>query len=120
MRNLEKAITAGDQRLRMRRTACGNAQLSLTFLFGIPFASYMIYNFFGAGGVMQNYKASSGAYMSYSMTFLQKPKTMTATFRPEIDLSHQSLALHTYTRKIEAQRKAGTLPEGVHHPTSWL
>ena len=120
MRNLEKAILVGDQRIRMRRTASGNAQLSLALLFVIPFSSYMIFNFFAAGGVMQNYKASSGAYMAYAMTFMMKPRSITSTFRPELEFSSQSGALHNYTKKIEAQRKAGTLPEGVHHPTSWL
>ena len=120
MRNLEKAITVGDQRIRMRRTATGNGQIALAMLFAIPFSSYMIYNLFGASGVMQNYKASSGAYMAYAMTFMMKPRSITSTFRPELEFSNQSGALHSYTKKIEAQRKAGTLPEGVYHPTSWL
>ena len=120
MRNLEKAVAVGDQRIRMRRTAAGNAQMSLVFLFTIPFGSYMIYNLFAAGGVMQNYKTSSGAYMNYAMNFMLKPRSITATFRPELELANQSGALHNYTRKIEAQRQAGELPEGGRHPTSWL
>ena len=50
----------------MRRVATSNAQITLAFGFAIPFCSYMIYNFFAPGGVMQNYKASSGAYMNYA------------------------------------------------------
>ena len=120
MRNLEKAISVGDQRIRMRRTAVANSQIALACLFAVPFCSYMVYNFFGAGGVMQNYKASSGAYMAYAMTFMLKPRSITATFRPELEMSNQSGALSVYTQKIESQRKEGTLPEGVYHPTSWL
>ena len=121
MRNLEKAILVGDQRIRMRRTAVANSQIALVVLFAVPFGSYMVYNFFAAGGVMQNYKASSGAYMNYAMTFMLKPKSITATFRPELDVTNQHAALSVYTQKIEAARREGKeLPEGVHHPTSWL
>ena len=70
---------------------------------------------------MHNYKASSGAYLSFTMTWLLRPKSMTATYRPEIDMARQMGPLHMYTKKIENQRAEGTtpLPEGLHHPTSW-
>ena len=66
MRNLEKAVLIADQRIRMKRVATTNAQLFMVAGFGVPFCSYLIYNFFAAGGVMQNYKASSGAFMNYA------------------------------------------------------
>ena len=119
MRTLEKAIGAADQRIRMRRTANSNAQIALTLAFGVPFCSYLIYNFFAAGGVMQNYKASSGAYMFYAQNWLIRPRSQTSTYRPEIDLAVQSSPLVQYTKKVEAARKEGTLPEGINHPTSW-
>ena len=52
MRNLEKAISQADQRIRMRRIASTNAQLFMVGIFAMPFCSYLIYNFFAAGGVM--------------------------------------------------------------------
>ena len=119
MRTLEKAIVMADQRLRMRRQGNVNAALILATAFSIPFCSYMIFNFFAPTGVMQNYKASSGAYMSYTMKWMLKPQSMTMTYRPEIEMANQQGALHVYTKKIEGQRTAGELPEGLHHPTSW-
>ena len=80
----------------------------------------MIYQFFAPSGVMQNYKASSGAYMHFTQSWMQKTRTTTAIYRPEIERATQMGVLHNYTKKIEAQRTAGTLPEGVHHPSSWL
>ena len=50
----------------MRRVATGRAQISLVVAFAVPFSTYMLYNFFAPGGVMQNYKASSGAFMNYA------------------------------------------------------
>ena len=119
MRSLEKAITAADQRIRMRRTAVVNAQITMVGLFAVPFASYMIYNFFAAGGVMHNYKSSSGAYMNFAMNWMMKPRSATQIYRPEIDMAQQSSPLVAYTKKIEAQRAEGTLEENVHHPTTW-
>ena len=120
MRALEKAINVADQRIRMRRQAVANGQITMSLLFLIPFGSYMIYNFFAPGGVMQNYKASSGAYMAYPKTWMLKQRSMTNIWRPEIEFTSQAGALHAYTRKIEAQKAAGTAPEGVYQPTSWL
>ena len=120
MRSLEKAITTADQRIRIRRYAVANAQLTLAMGFFVPFCSYMIYHCFAAGGVMQNYKSSSGAYMNYAQTWMLKPRMMTNIYRPELEFGQQGAPLHMYTQKIEGQRRDGTLPEGVHHPTSWL
>ena len=121
MRNLEKAINMADQRLVMRRAGTGYAQAALCMMFGLPFCSYMIYNFFAPSGVMHNYKASSGAYMSWLMKWLLTIRTTTATYRPEIDNARQMSPLNSYTKKIESARAEGApLTEGVHHPTSWL
>ena len=79
----------------------------------------MIYNFFAAGGVMQNYKSSSGAYMHYAQNWLLKPRSTTAIYRPEIEMANQATPLTVYTKKIEGKRQDGSLPEGVHYPTSW-
>ena len=119
MRALEKACLEADARIRMRRLGSVNAQICLATAFCIPFSTYLIYNFFAANGVMQNYKTSSGAYMNYAMTWMLKPKLAIATYRPELEMARQAAPLVAYTKKIEAQRAEGTLPEGNHHPTHW-
>ena len=86
----------------MRRLANTNAQLTLALGFLVPFCSYMIYNFFAPSGVMQNYKASSGAYMHYAMNWMLKQRSMTNIYRPELEMANQGAALHVYTNKIEA------------------
>ena len=87
MRNLENAINVADQRIRMRRLGNSNAQITLAIGFCVPFCSYMIYNFFAPSGVMQNYKASSGAYMNYAMTWMLKPRSTTNIYRPELEMA---------------------------------
>ena len=119
MRNLETAIKVADQRIRMRRLEAGRSQIALAVAFAIPFSTYMLYNFFAPGGVMQNYKASSGAYMNYASNWMLKPRSMTSIYRPEIEMAQQQSPLAAYTKKIEKQRADGSLPDGVHHPTSW-
>ena len=119
MRNLEKAVLAADQRVKMRKMGAVNAQLILGVAFALPFSSYMIWNLFSSSGVMQNYKASSGAYMHFASNFLIKPRSHTYIYRPEIEMAQQQGPLVAYTKKIEAQRAQGSLPEGIHHPTSW-
>ena len=119
MRNLEKAIVMADQRIQMRKTA--NARVSLMMSAGaiIPLTTYLIYNFFAPRGVMQNYKASTGAYGYWAMNFLNSPKSMTAMFRPEIDFKEQGSSLAIYSKRIEEKRARGELQEGVHYPSSW-
>ena len=119
MRNLEKAILMADQRVRMRRVGVANAQIFLVVGFTTPFATYLLYNFFAPGGVMQNYKASSGAYLNYMQNWLAKPKTATQIYRPEIDMVYQQSALVNYTRKIEHQKAEGAVQADLHHPTAW-
>ena len=121
MRALEKAIREADQRVVMRRAGTGYAQAAMVMAFGFPFCTYMLYNFFAPGGVMQNYKASSGAYMNFTQNWLMRPRTITAIYRPEIDNARQMAPLHMYTKKIESKRAAGdALPEGLHQPSSWF
>ena len=79
----------------------------------------MIYHLFAANGVMHNHKTSSGAYMAFAQNWMFRPRSITSIYRPEIENAYQSSPLTAYTKKIEAQRAEGTLPEGVHHPTSW-
>ena len=119
MRSLEKAINVADQRIRMRRLSNAHAQRVLAIGFAFPFGCYMVFNFFAAGGVMQNYKSSSGAYMNYAQNWLLKPRSITSVYRPEIEMANQATPLTAYTKKIEGKRQDGSLPEGVHHPTSW-
>ena len=92
----------------------------MALLFALPLGSYMIYNFFAANGVMQNAKASSGAYAYFAYSWLQKPKSMTTIYRPELENARQQGALFAYTKKIEGKRAEGSLPEATHHPSSWL
>ena len=100
MRALEKAVNVADQRIRMRRLSNTKAQLYLGIGFGFPFCCYMVYNFFAADGVMQNYKASSGAYMHFAQNWLAKPRSQMSIYRPEIEMSHQGAALYIYTKII--------------------
>jgi hypothetical protein len=83
MERLEKAIAIADQRIRMRREVSSRVSISLGFMVALPLATYMLYHCFAAHGVMQNYKASSGAYMYWTQNFLYRAKSTTAIYRPE-------------------------------------
>ena len=63
MQRLEKACMAADQRIRIRRDVTTRSAMLLGLGVAMPLSAYMIYHLFAAHGVMQNYKASSGAYM---------------------------------------------------------
>ena len=119
MRALEKAVCEADQRINMRRIATSRAQIALALGFGGPLVGYLIYHFFAPNGVMQNYKTASGAYMNFAQTWMYRPRSITSVYRPEVETAFQSSPLVAYTKKIEAQRADGSLPEGVYHPTSW-
>ena len=119
MKALEKAINMADQRIRMRRDVNARAQVYMSMMAAIPISAYLLYNMFAPSGVMQNYKASAGAYAYYPQNFMYPTKTQTATWRPEIEFKEQGASLHQYSKRIEAKRAAGDLPEGVHHPRSW-
>ena len=70
MKNLEKAISIADQRIRMRRDSNARAQVLMTIGCAIPLGAYLVYQWFAPSGVMQNYKSSSGAYAYYAQTFM--------------------------------------------------
>ena len=119
MQRLERAVAMADQRIRIRKDVMGKVSVSLGFLVAAPLSVYMLYNCFAPGGVMQNVKASSGVYAYFPQNFMHKMRTTRAIYRPEIDYKENYSSLFNYTKRIEAQRTAGTLPEGVHHPTQW-
>ena len=119
MLRLEKAIAVSDQRIRIRREVASRASLSLGLLVALPLSFYMIYNTFGANGVMQNYKSSAGAYLYWAQNFMYRQKSQTAMYRPEFNFKETSGSLHKYTKRIEQKRQAGELEAGVHHPTAW-
>ena len=93
MRALEKAINMADQRIKMRRATNANVRLTLSTMLALPLSTYLIYNFFAASGVMQNHKASSGAYGYFASTWLLKPRNATTIYRPEIERANQQGAL---------------------------
>lgn len=97
MERLEKAIAIADQRIRIRREVTARASLTLGGLVALPLATYMLYHSFAAHGVMQNYKASSGAYMYWAQNFLYRAKSTTAIYRPEFAWKESSGSLHRYT-----------------------
>jgi len=119
MRRLEREIVKADQRLRIRRDVTSRASVTLAMLVMFPVASYMVYHCFAPNGVMNNHRATSGAYMYYAQTFLYRMRGPTAMFRPEIEFKEQAGSLYAYTERVEKQRADGTLQEGVHHPTAW-
>ena len=119
MRRLEKAINIADQRIRMRRDVAARASISLGLLVALPLSTYMLYHLFAPHGVMQNYKASSGAYMYWAQNFMYRAKSQTAIYRPEFNHKETSGSLHRYTQRIEAKRQTGEVQPGVNHPTAW-
>jgi hypothetical protein len=119
MAKLERAVAHADQRIVIRKNVIGRAQVSLMLLGGFPLSAYLLYNWFAPGGVMQNMKASSGAYMYWPQNFMYRPKTQREMYRPEYDNKEMYTPLSAYSRRVAAQREAGTLPENVFNPTSW-
>ena len=97
MAHLEKVINVADQRLRMRRDIAAKASVTLGFLDAIPLSSYMLYHLFAPSGVMQNHKASSGAYLYWMQNFMYKGKSQTAIYRPEFNFKETSSSLFRYT-----------------------
>jgi len=119
MRRLEKAIVIADQRIRMRREVAARASITLGFLVALPLSTYMLYHLFAPHGVMQNYKASSGAYLYWAQNFMYRAKSQTAIYRPEFNHKEMSGSLHKYTQRIEAKRQNGDVSVGVNHPNAW-
>ena len=119
MQNLEKAIFASDARVKIRLDQIARARIGLGLLFAIPFGTYFIYHMYAPSGVMQNFRASNGAYIYWGQNFLGPAKTYQQVYRPEFYNKDQNLSLQAYSRKIQNLRAAGKLEEGVHHPTTW-
>ena len=119
MQRLEKAVAVADQRIRIRKDVFSKVSLSLATMVGVPLSFYMIYNMFAPSGVMQNMKASSGAYAYFPQNFMQRVRSPRQIYRPEIEYKESFSSLFAYTKRVEAQRAAGSLEEGVHHPTQW-
>ena len=120
MRALERAVQEADIRISIRKAKHVNARLAIGLSVAFPLSLYFMYHTVAPTGVMQNHKASSGAYMNFMQTFMQKPRSITETYRPEIAMKQQASALNDYTRRVEKQRQEGALASSVHHPTSWL
>ena len=94
MSRLEREVMAADQRIRMRRNVTVRASLTLGVAFAVPCSMYMVYHLFAPAGVMQNYKASSGAYLYWLQNFLYRPKTFQEMFRPEVWQMERASSLH--------------------------
>ena len=107
--------------MKFRVDLNNKARLILGAGFALPFGAYLIYHFFAPSGVMQNHRASAGAYLYWTQSFLNAPMTPMQIYRPEFYLKEQSHSLYHYSKKIENLRKAGSeeLVEGVHHPDAW-
>ena len=97
MARLEIAINHADQRIRIRRDVAARASITLGFLVAAPLSAYMVFNMFAPHGVMQNHKASSGAYLYWAQNFMYRAKSQTAIYRPEFMLKESSTSLHKYT-----------------------
>ena len=119
MQNLEKAIFASDARVKIRLDQIARARIGLGLLFAIPFGTYFIYHMYAPSGVMQNFRASNGAYIYWGQNFLGPAKTYQQVYRPEFANRNDNLSLYSYSKKIEKMRSQGQLEEGVYHPTQW-
>ena len=86
MQNLEKAIYLSDARMKFRVDLNNKARLILGVGFAAPFSAYLLYHYFAPGGVMQNHRASAGAYMYWTQSFLNAPQTPMQVYRPEFYL----------------------------------
>ena len=107
--------------MKIRLDSSAKSRLVMGVAFAVPFATYMLYGFLAPSGVMQNHRASSGAYMYYAQNFLGPNRSFQQIYRPEFYQKEQSLSLYAYQKKIEALKKADSeevVPD-VHHPTMW-
>ena len=84
MQALEKAVYASDVRYKLRIETNSRARLILAAIFAGPFAAYMTYHTFAPKGVMQNWKASSGAYLNFYKNYMTPYKSQTEIYWPEI------------------------------------
>ena len=112
-------FSAADCRVKIRADTTAKSRLGLAVLFAIPYASYMMYHMFAPTGVMQNFRASNGAYMYFAQNFLGPAKSYQHIYRPEFYQKEQAMSLYAYTKKIEALKAKGEATPDVHHPTMW-
>ena len=75
MAQLQKACYASDARMRIRADQVGRARFGLQLAFAVPAAAYMIYHTLAPSGVMQNARASQGAYMYWVQNFMMPLKS---------------------------------------------
>ena len=75
MQSLEKAIYASDARLKIRLDQNARGRIAMGLFFIAPFSAYLIYQTFAPSGVMQNHRASAGAYMYWAQNFLGPAKS---------------------------------------------
>ena len=121
MQRLEKACYASDVRLKIRADQASRARFLLGGLAAFPIGVYLLYHTYSPHGVLQNFKATNGAYMQQMQNFLGPMKSYQQIYRPEIHMKEQSLSLYTYSRKIEQLKKeeSDKIVQGVHYPTPW-
>merc|ERR1712032_334896 len=50
----------------------------------VPVGIYLIYNTYAPSGVLQNFKATNGAYMQQMQNFIGPVKSYQQMYRPEI------------------------------------
>ena len=119
MSALEKAIFASDARFKIRFDQTARARTMLGFLFAVPFSCYFIYHTMAPSGVMQNHRASNGAYLYWAQNFLGPQQSMVQIYRPEFYNKEHSMSLYAYSTRIAALKKNGEAVEGVHHASVW-
>ena len=91
--------------MKIRLDSSAKSRLVLGVAFAVPFATYMLYGFLAPGGVMQNHRASSGAYMYYAQNFLGPSRSFQQIYRPEFYQKEQAMSLYAYSKKIENLKK---------------
>ena len=72
--------------------------MMMGFGFALPFSMYIIYHLMAPHGVMQNFRASNGAYMNWAQNFLGNSHTFVQVYRPEFYNREQNPSLFAYTR----------------------
>ena len=100
MVQLEKAILVADQRLVIRRDIAVNSRVFLQTLFLFPLTAYMVFQWFSPLGVMHNYKSSSGASFAFFQNALQRQKSTTEIYRPEMLIKEEGAGLSMYSKRM--------------------
>ena len=121
MQRLQTACYASDARLRIRSDITNKARLMLGVGVGIPFLTYLIYHMYAPSGVMQNHRASNGAYLYWVQNFLGTGRSNQAIYRPQFAIKESTAPLFEYSKKIEKLRaeESDELVQEVHHPKAW-